>query len=100
MLANEFLDTRQQCVRLGETKSSYAPICVGVPQGTVSGPLFWLASVNSFTPRSQFYKISYTLMTQQSFGEWRRESQKDVKLLHKYVVRTMHKPGAHQMECS
>ena len=45
-----FMQNSQQWVRVKEEKSPYANINVGVPQGTLAGPLFWLAFVNSYTP--------------------------------------------------
>ena len=47
-LSQSFLSNRQQCVRVGNTKSTYLPVKVGVPQGTLSGPLFWLAFIDDY----------------------------------------------------
>ena len=49
-LCLNFLDGRQQRVRYNAAKSTYIPSRVGVPQGTLLGPLFWLAFINSYTP--------------------------------------------------
>ena len=59
LLANDFLHDRQQCVRLGKHKSSYAPIRVGVPQGTITGPIFWLAFVSTLNAPSPIENIIY-----------------------------------------
>ena len=42
----DFLDRRQYSA----AKSTYIPSRVGVPQGTLLEPLFWLAFSNSYTP--------------------------------------------------
>ena len=49
-LCLDFLTNRQQRVKIKNQVSSYIPAGVGVPQGTLSGPMFWLAFVNSYTP--------------------------------------------------
>ena len=46
------MSSRQQCVRIKSATSDYIPIHVGVPQGTLSGPMFWLAFINSYSPPS------------------------------------------------
>ena len=53
------MQNRQQCVRVKEEKSPYADINVGVPQGTLAGPLFWLAFINSYTPPSSSCNTMY-----------------------------------------
>lgn len=49
-LCLNFLCDRQQRVRVKSTVSSYIPVKVGVPQGTLAGPMFWLAFINSYNP--------------------------------------------------
>ena len=58
-LSMNFMRNRQQCVRVKEEKSPYADINVGVPQGTLAGPLFWLAFINSYTPPSSSCNTMY-----------------------------------------
>jgi hypothetical protein len=42
-LSLNFMSRKQQCVRIKSATSDYIPIHVEVPQGTLSGPMFWLA---------------------------------------------------------
>ena len=49
-LCMDFLDGRRQCVKVNATTSDYITSSVGVPQGTILGPLFWLAFINSYKP--------------------------------------------------
>ena len=51
-LSLHFMSSRQQCVRVKSSLSDYKPIDVGVPQGTLLGPMFWLAFINSYNPPS------------------------------------------------
>ena len=48
-LCQSFMSDREQCVVLNGKRSTYAQKTVGVPQGTISGPLFWIAFVNSYS---------------------------------------------------
>ena len=53
-LSMDFMTNRQQRVRIKDASSPYLPITVGVPQGTLTGPMFWLAFINSYnSPLSQ-----------------------------------------------
>ena len=49
-LCLNFLTNRQQCVKIGDKRSVYKDVRVGVPQGTIAGPLFWLAFIDSYEP--------------------------------------------------
>ena len=49
-LSMDFMTNRQQRVRIKDASSPYLPITVGLPQGTLAGPMFWLAFVNSYNP--------------------------------------------------
>ena len=49
-LSMDFMTNRQQRVRIKDASSPYLPITVGVPQGTLAGPMFWLAFINSYNP--------------------------------------------------
>jgi hypothetical protein len=51
-LATDFLTDRVQRVKLATETSTYIPSNVGVPQGTICGPLFWLAFINAYDPPS------------------------------------------------
>ena len=57
--AGNFLTGRTQRVSLHDTVSSIQPITVGVPQGTISGPLFWLAYCDSLQPPAPTETIKY-----------------------------------------
>lgn len=41
-----YLTGRQQCVRLGNSRSDLRPVISGVPQGSILGPLLFLVYVN------------------------------------------------------
>lgn len=45
-LINDFLSSRSQCVRIGKSTSPLQNITVGTPQGTISGPMLWIAFAN------------------------------------------------------
>jgi hypothetical protein len=49
-LARDFLTNRSLRVNVSGKKSSYHHCSVGVPQGTICGPLFWLAFIDSYHP--------------------------------------------------
>jgi hypothetical protein len=51
-LSIDFLNNRKQRVRVNSSKSNYIESQVGVPQGTIAGPLFWLAFINSYKPKN------------------------------------------------
>ena len=43
---NSYLTNRQQCVRIGNTQSSYLTCNIGVPQGSILGPIFFSPYIN------------------------------------------------------
>ena len=58
-LASSFLSNRMQSVRIGETQSQQKPCTVGVAQGTLSGPWFWLTFSNNFIAPTPITTIRY-----------------------------------------
>ena len=41
-----YLSNREQCVRINNTYSSYQKMILGVPQGSILGPIFFNLSIN------------------------------------------------------
>ena len=46
-----FLEERSQCVKIGTEVSEHIFVNLGVPQGTVLGPLIFLLYVNDFSEK-------------------------------------------------
>lgn len=49
-LAADFLTNRSQRVKVAQSTSNYMSSKVGVPQGTLCGPMFWLVFINIYHP--------------------------------------------------
>ena len=58
-IAESFLSGRSQTVRINGTTSEQLPMNVGVAQGTLCGPWFWLIFSDSFAPPNQIKCIRY-----------------------------------------
>ena len=48
-LIESYLTDREQCVEVNNTTSGYEPVLHGVPQGSISGPLFFMIYINDIT---------------------------------------------------
>ena len=59
-----YLSRRQQCVAIGNHLSDMLPVCSGVPQGCILGPLLFLIYVNDISSEVNFSHIFYLLMIQ------------------------------------
>ena len=86
-----FLSERQQCVKIGSSVSSASTINAGCPQGTLMGPLVFVAHINDLQPPGPVMTIKYvddtnilhassdpndpTLQTAATYlSEWSREN--------------------------
>ena len=52
-----YLDSRQQCVSVDNTLSSFLPVSSGVPQGSILGPLLFLIYANNLSSYISYSKV-------------------------------------------
>ena len=57
-LIQSFFTGREQCVKFGDSMSSFSSLTTGVPQGTVLGPLLWNAFINHLDPPCKHFKYA------------------------------------------
>ena len=57
-IIQSYLAGYSQCVRYSGHLSTYLPAFIGLPQGTILGPLFWNAYINVLTPATNYIKYA------------------------------------------
>ena len=57
LLMKCYLNNRKQYVEFEDTKSEILPITVGVPQGSILGPLLFIIYINDFSQASCIFKF-------------------------------------------
>ena len=57
-LVRSFLSGRSQCVRYGGVHSDYKSCFIGVPQGTILGPVLWNIFIDDLAPAVNFVKYA------------------------------------------
>ena len=86
-----YLSNRWQYVKLNGNSSNLAPIDIGIPQGSILGPLLFLLYINDLPNASNFFvKLfaddTFLSLSSQNFNELKKKANFEIKKVHNWLI--------------